>query len=84
MWQPIDDVLHEMEAIHLVQYDHVERRGGSAFLLVAAHMNVLVVRAAIREAMDEPWITVESEHDGFVLREKSVEVVVAQAMRMLG
>src|SRR6185503_13966091 len=45
----VNHVLHEMEAIHFVQHNHVKRRRGGAFLLVAAHVKVLVVSAAIGE-----------------------------------
>src|SRR5262249_10476210 len=30
----VDDVLHEVEAVEVVQHAHVERRGGGALLLV--------------------------------------------------
>jgi len=41
-----------------------------------------MVGAAIGEAMDEPGIAMESEHNGLVLGEERVEVVIAQAVRM--
>ena len=50
----IDDVLHEMKAIQVVQHHHVERRGRRAFLLVAAHVQVLVIRAAIGQSVNQP------------------------------
>src|SRR5256885_14033795 len=68
--QALDDVLDEVEAIHVVQHRHVEGGGDRAFLLVAAHMQVHVVPAAVGEAMDEPGIAVEGEDDGLVLREE--------------
>ena len=48
--QAIDHILHQMETVHLVQHDHIERRRGRAFLLVAAHMKVLVVSCGDRSA----------------------------------
>src|SRR5256885_10412277 len=36
--QALDDVLDEVEAIHVVQHRHVEGGRDRAFLLVAAHM----------------------------------------------
>ena len=80
--QAVNHVLDEMEAVHLVQYNHVERRRRGAFLLVTADVEVLVVRAAVGKAMDEPRVTMEGEDDRFVLREQRVEVVIAQAVRM--
>src|SRR5207244_7399057 len=64
----VDHVLDEMEAVEVVQHHHVERRGGRAFFLVAAHVEVLVVGAAIREPMNQPRVTVEGEDDRFVTR----------------
>ena len=43
----VDDVGDEVEAVQIVQHYHVERCRGCAFFLVAAHVQVLVVRAAI-------------------------------------
>src|SRR4029077_3446152 len=68
--QTIDVFLDEVEAIHVVQYRHIEGGRYRAFLLVAAHMQVHVVPAAVGEAMDEPGIAVEGEDDGLVLREE--------------
>src|SRR4051794_36279674 len=43
----VDDVDHEVEAVHVVEHDHVERRRGRALLLVAAHVETRVVRAPV-------------------------------------
>src|SRR5262245_61864346 len=84
LWQAVNDVLHKVEPIHLVQYDHVERCRGCALFLVTPHMDVLVVGPAIGKAVDEPWITMKRKHDRLVLGEERVEVVIAQAVRMFG
>ena len=42
----VDHVHHEVEAVEVVQHDHVERRRGRALLLVAAHVEVGVVACA--------------------------------------
>src|SRR5260370_17465503 len=55
--QTIDDVLDEVEAIHVVQYRHVEGGRDRAFLLVAAHMQVPLVPAAVRAPMHYPPTT---------------------------
>src|SRR5262249_5406558 len=44
---PVDDVDHEMEAVEVVEHDHVERRRRRALLLVAAHVEVVVVRSPV-------------------------------------
>src|SRR6186713_978776 len=59
--QAVDHVAHEVEAVEIVHDDHVERRARRALFLVAAHVQVLVVRSTIREPMDEPRIAVERE-----------------------
>ena len=50
--QAIDYVFHEVEAVKLVEDDHVERRGGSAFLLEAAHVQVFMVGTTVCQPMD--------------------------------
>src|SRR5437667_3738487 len=51
----VDHVDHEVEAVEVVEHDHVERRRGRALLLVAAHVQVAMVRAPVREPVDQPW-----------------------------
>ena len=41
--------------------DHVERRRGRALLLVAAHVEVVVVGAPVGEAVDQPRVAVVGE-----------------------
>ena len=59
----VDDVDHEMEAVEVIEHDHVERRGGRPLFLVAADMQVVVIRAPIGEPMDQPGVAVVGEHD---------------------
>ncbi len=80
--QPVDHVHDQVAAVQVVQNHHVERSRGRAFFLVAAHVQVLVVRAAVGQAMDQPGVAVEREDDRLVLREETVEVLVAQAVRV--
>ena len=40
--QAVDHVLNEMEAVHLVQDNHVKWRRGRSFFFVAAHVEVSV------------------------------------------
>src|SRR5689334_21580718 len=39
----VDNIHDKMKAVKIVQHDHIERRGGRAFLLVTTHVQVPVV-----------------------------------------
>src|SRR5581483_4462759 len=69
----VDHVDDQVEAVEVVEHDHVERRGGRALLLVPAHVEVVVVGAPVRQAVDEPGVAVVREDDGAVGREEGVE-----------
>src|SRR5437867_5005500 len=43
----------------------------------------MVIRASVGQPVDERWITMKREDDRFALREKRIEVMVAQTMRVL-
>ena len=73
-----------MEAIQIVEYRHVEGGRDRSFLLVAAHVKVGVIGAAIGQPVNQPRVGVEGEDDRFVGREQGVEFRIAQAVRMLG
>src|SRR5579871_3803434 len=60
---PVDHVDHQMKAIQVVQHGHVEGRRRCALLLVAAHVQIVVIRAPIGQAMEQPWIAMVGEHD---------------------
>ena len=79
----INDILCEVEAVHVVEDGHVERRGDGPFLLVAADVKTVVIGAAIRESMNEPRVSVIGEDDWFVLREEGVEIGIGEAVGML-
>ena len=65
---PVDDVHHEVEPVEVVEHDHVERRRGRALLLVAADVEVGVVRPAVGEPVDQPRVAVVGEDDRLVGR----------------
>ena len=65
---PVDDVDHQVEAVHLVQDRELQRRVDVALLLVAAHVQVVVVVEAVGELVDQPRIAVEVEDDRLVER----------------
>ncbi len=82
--EAVDDVHGEVEAVEVVEDGHVEGGGDGAFFLVAADVEVVVVGAAIGEAVDEPGVAVEGEDDGLVFGEEDVEVGVGEAVGMFG
>ena len=51
--------------------------------LYTPDMQVLVIGPSIGEAVNQPWIAVEREDNGLVLRKECVEIEVRQTMRML-
>src|SRR5450759_979017 len=80
----VDGGDHQMEAVQVVEHDHVERGGGRALFLVAADVDVVVAIAAVGQAMDEPRVAVIGEDDRLVRGEERVELLVRHAVRMFG
>src|SRR5579871_1179285 len=80
---PVDDISGEVKPIQVVQHSHVERRRSGAFFFVAAHMHIVVIRAPIGQSVDQPGIAVKCEHDGLVLGEDRIELVIVHSMRVL-
>ena len=56
--QVVDGVHHKMEAVQIVQHGHIEGCGDGALFLVAADVDVVVVGAAINQAMNQPRVGV--------------------------
>ena len=81
---PVDHVDHQVEAVQVVEHHHVERRGGRALFLVAAHVQVVVVGPPVGQAVDQPRVAVVGEDDRLVRGEERVELLVGQAVRVLG
>ena len=78
----IDDIHGQAEAVDLVLDRQFQRRIDVAFFLVASHVQVCVVLAAIGEPVDQPGIAVEIEDDRLAGGEQAVEIPIAQAMGM--
>ena len=78
-----DSVQGQAEAIHAIEHGHVEGSGGGAFFDVAADVNVVVIAAAVSQAMNERGIAVEGEDDRLVGGEEGIEIFVGQAVGML-
>jgi len=72
----VDDVDDEVEAVHVVEHDHVERRRRGALLLVAPYVEMGVVGAPVGQAVDEPRVPVVGEDHRFGGREDGVKGAV--------
>ena len=72
----VDYVGDEVEAVEVVHHHHVEWRRRGALLFVAAHMQVLMVGAAVGQAVDQPRVAVVGEDDRLVGGEEVVEVAI--------
>ena len=80
---PVDHVHDEVVAVHVVEHDHVERRRGRALLLVAAHVQVAVVRPPVGQPVDQPRVAVVGEDHRPVGGEERVELRVGEPVRVL-
>lgn len=67
--------LREVEAVHLVEYAHIERCSDVAILAVAMYMQVMVV-AVEEQVFDQAFIAVEGKDDRFILCEKLIKLLV--------
>src|SRR5262249_44859892 len=74
--QSVNNVVHQVKAIEMIQYTNVEGSRGGSLFLVAAHMYVVVACAPIGQSVNEPWIAMKCKDDWFVDRKKRVEVEV--------
>src|SRR5437763_4099064 len=73
LWNAVNHVRDKVEAVQIIEHCHVEGRGGCAFFLVAAHVQIVMSRTAIGEPVDQPWIAMEGEDDWLVPREQHIE-----------
>src|SRR4051812_16777632 len=61
---------NQVEPIQIIAHDHVERRRRRTLLLIAAHVNIVMIRTPVSEAMNQPWITMEGKDHGLVSRKQ--------------
>src|SRR5208337_1429672 len=80
----VDRVDGEAETVGLVPDRQFQWGINVAMLLVAAHVNVVLGRPAVSEAVDQPRIAMEVEDYRLVRGEKSFELAVRQTVLMLG
>ena len=69
LWNAIDDVDGQVEAVDLVQDRQFERCVDVALFLISANVEVVMILAPIRELVDERGIGVEVEDDRLIERE---------------
>ncbi len=70
----VDDIDRKIEAIHLVENGEFERRVDVAFFLVSAYVNVVMIRAAVAQLVDQRGVGMEVEDDRLVDGEERIEV----------
>src|SRR5579883_3402035 len=73
---PVDHVHDQVEPVQVVEHDHVEGGGGGPLLLVAPHVEAVVVGPAVGEAVDQPGVAVVGEDHRAVRREQGLELRV--------
>src|SRR6185503_9568644 len=61
----VDGIDSQSEACYFIIDGQFERRVNVAPLLIAAHVQVLVIGSVVTEPVDQPGITVEVEDDWF-------------------
>ena len=79
----VDDIDRQVEAVDLIEDREFQRRVDVAFFLVSAHMNVVVIRAAVAQLVNQRGVGVEVEDDRLVGGEERIEVAVGESVRML-
>ena len=52
-----------MKTVKIIEHSHVEGRGNGAFFLITANVDIVVIGAALRQAMNQPWIRMKREND---------------------
>src|SRR5271166_4847269 len=80
----VDDVDCQVEAIDLIDDGELKRRVDVAFFLVPAHVDVLVIPAAVGKFVDERGVRMKIEDDGLVDGEERVEITIRKPVRMFG
>ena len=79
----VDRVDRQRKPIHLVLNGESIGVLMLPLLLVAAHMQVVVIGAAIGQPMNQPRIGMEVEDDRLVRSEERLELAIRQPVRML-
>jgi len=72
----VDDINGQAETVDLVFDGQFQWCVDIALFLVAAYVQMLVIGAAVGQAVDQPGVTVEIENDRLIPGEQAVEVAV--------
>src|SRR3984893_15570744 len=83
-WNSPDDVQRKLITVEIVQHDHVEGGRGGALLLVAAHMNIVMIVPSVGQLVNHRGVAMEGEDHPLVCREQFVKISIFQTMGMLG
>jgi len=67
----------------LIADGQLERGIDVALLLVASDVDVQLSGTLVGQTMDEPWVGVEVEDDGFVICEDGFPFAIRQAVRVV-
>jgi len=78
-----DGIHGQTEAIDFIFDGQLQRRVDVALFLVAADVHVAVVRAAVRQSVDQPGIAVKIEDDRFVDSKQLIKISIGQAVGVL-
>lgn len=80
---PIDGVDRQTESVGLVPDRQFQGGINVAFFFVSSHVQILVSRSLVRQAVDEPWVRVEIEYYGSVVCEQGDPFGIAEAVRVV-
>ena len=73
---PVDHIFDQVKTIQIIPNHHVKRRGGRALFLVSPDMEIVVIGSAVRQAMDQPGITMKGKNDRPVRGEQDVKFLI--------
>lgn len=72
----IHDIHRQAKAVDIVVDREFQRRVDAALFLIASHVDVVVVGAAVGKTMNQLRVAVEVEHHWLVRGEERIEVAV--------
>ena len=52
LWQSIDGIHHQVEAIHVIEHRHIKRRGCGTFFHVTVDAHLVMVWSTVGQAMN--------------------------------
>ena len=82
-WNILQSVDGKVETTHLIQHNHIERRGRCTAVHITAHVEAALIRSPMHHRMNQPAIVMKCKDDRRVLGEERVERHVVHSMRML-